>query len=679
MSALWEEPDPPQNPGSGEGFAPTLPASVQTVRFVFISATGFACCVSVDPDAAPTNPDSGKRFIILDSLPVGPGTIQLSGFPTTFATTPSGVTEMCAVDPLIGRACSTRPATPSFDSGPQPVNIRAQGDTDAGDISIDALPFLLMDALQPDPSSRVNSPVPIGFTVVDAVTGIDAESVDAALIPIGGSRRNLELTLQACRDGTATPCSPGSQFDVRGFIVTVAPQALPTGGAALELAAQNLATAPRTMELVYDFTVLPPPPTATATSMTAPPATPSPTPPTPLAPSRTPTSTFRSATPTRQPTSTPGGGSLTFARAPAFAVSRQPSFLAVGDFNRDGRDDVAVASPESKDVNILLANADGTLALGTSAAFGSFPGWIAAGHLNTDSFLDLAVADERDQGLYFLFGAANGAFGIPTLHETGQRPFGIVIGDFDRQTGNDLAVTDRDANRVTMLLNNGMPNPAFRFGGNAGVGPEPEDIVNADFNGDGALDVVTLDTGGTEVKELSVLTFSRVDAGLVVFNRTGNFTVGENPLGVAVAELNRDGRPDLVSFNRPNQGFGEIHYVLSGADGQLHLADPVIVHCPDGELNCRARAMAVGDFDDDGVSDVAVALNQAGQGLESGVIRVFLGTGDGAFRPGPIATAQSQPLAMITGDFTGDDRTDIIVTSAETNAVQVFINASPED
>jgi hypothetical protein len=111
----------------------------------------------------------------------------------------------------------------------------------------------------------------------------------------------------------------------------------------------------------------------------------------------------------------------------------------------------------------------------------------------------------------------------------------------------------------------------------------------------------------------------------------------------------------------------------------LHLADPVIVHCPDGELNCRARAMAVGDFDDDGVSDVAVALNQAGQGLESGVIRVFLGTGDGAFRPGPIATAQSQPLAMITGDFTGDDRTDIIVTSAETNAVQVFINASPED
>lgn len=671
----------PPDAGSGEGgFGSTLPASVRTVRFVFRSAAGFSCCVSLDPAEAPLDPDSSKRFMVLDSLPFGPGTIQVSGFPTAFAPAPDGVAQLCANDPDIGRVCSsTRLATPSFDSSPLSVNIKSLGDTDAGDIVIEAVPFLLIDALQPGPNTSVSNPVPMGFTVVDAITGIDHDSVAAALLPIGGSRRNLDLTLHACDDGTANPCSPGSRLNVSGFIATAGPQVLAPGRASIDISARNLASSPAVLGFEYSFTVAPVITTPTAPAL----ATPTPVTPAtqPSARTRTPTPTATSGSDTPRPaTVTPGKIPLAFIRATSFPISPEPSYIAVGDFNNDGRDDVGITSPESKELHILLGNPDGSFTPGTVARFGTFPGAIAAGDLNGDAFVDLAVADERDGGVYLMFGGPNASFTTPKLRSVGRRPVGVAIGNFDGQPGNDLAVTDRDANRVLFLLSDGKASPIFRNGGNAAVGAEPADIVTADFTGDGTLDIATLNNGGAEVKDVTILGFNRVEAGLVIFTRLANLVVGDRPLDLSVAELNSDGRPDLVMLNRPaNDGFGEVNALLSRPGGLLTQTDPFVVHCPDRNLNCRARALTVGDFDNDGVSDVALTLNQAGQGLETDVMTVLLGSGDGSFIPGPTLPTEGQPLAMAAGDITGDGFADVIVTSAQTNAVQVYVNVSGQD
>lgn len=671
VGSLWPQADSVP-PGA---FDTTLPAAVESVRYVFRSDTGFSCCVVIDPDDL-----SGNRAITLQSVPAGPATLQVSGYPTSFAGAPEGVTETCDIDPRIGRTCSrNRSSSASFDSGPRSIDVVAGGSTNAGDVPVRSVPFVLLPSLVPAQNASVNNPVPIEFTVVEAIFGVDPSTVGAALIPLGGSRRNLTVVLRACTDGTATPCSANGQLKVRGFISNADdPQVVPSGTTAVEISARNLAPTPAAMQFEYGFTVAPVVPTATpprsATPTRGTPSLPTNTPP---SRTRTPTVTAtRPATFTPSITRTPKDVSVSFVRATSFGVSQEPSHMAVGDFNRDGRDDVAVASPESKEVHILLGNPDGSFTPGTVVpSFGTFPAWIVAGDLNGDAFVDLAVADERAGGVYLMFGGANATFSTPSLRSIGRRPFAVAIGNFDRATGNDLAVTDRDANRVLILLNNGLPSPTFRNGGNAPVGAEPADIVAADFNLDGALDVATLNNGGAAVKDVTILIYNRIEGGLVVFNRVANLVVGDRPLDLLVAELNSDSRPDLVMLNRPaNDGFGEVNYLLSHADGLLTQTDPLVAHCPDRTVNCRARALAVGDFDNDGVSDVALTLNQAGQGTETDVMQIFLGSGDGAFIPGPILPTEGQPLAMATGDFTGDGLTDVIVTSAQTDSVQVYVN-----
>lgn len=673
VGTVWPQAD--SNPPGA--FDTDLPAAVESVRYVFRSDSGYSCCVVVNPDEL-----TGNRVITLQSVPAGPGTLQVSGYPTSFAGAPEGVTETCDIDPAIGRACSqNRVSSPSFDTGARNVDVEGGDSNNVGNVEVRAVPFVILSSLAPPQNGSAASPFAVGFTVVDAIYGVSSASIESALFPNGSGRRDLTTVLTACTDGTATPCSPNSQLQVSGFICSAdAVQSAPSGSTRIEIQARNLAPQPGTMDFDYGFTVGDGVPTATVPRS----ATPTVRPPTNTAVLRTATPTptrTQGATFTPSVTRTPRDVDLVFVRGTSFTLSQEPSYMAVGDFNRDNRDDIAVVSPESNEINILLGNADGSFTPGTVANFGTFPGFVAAGFINSDTFIDLAIADERAGGVFLMYGGPAGTFTAPALRQVGRRPFGVAIADFDRANGNDLVISDRDTNRVQVLLNNGAQPPVFSLGGTSQVGTEPTDIVTADFNLDNNVDVATLNGGGSAVKDVTLLYFNRVnEGGAVIFNRVANLVVGERPMDLSVAEFNRDGRPDLVMVNRPaNDGVGEIYYMLSRPDGVMTQAEPLVVHCPDRSVNCRARALTVGDFDRDGISDVAMTLNQAGQGQETDIMQVFVGTGDGGFIPGPTIPTEGQPLAMATGDFTGDGVTDIIVSSAQTDSVQVYINVSGQN
>ena len=172
------------------------------------------------------------------------------------------------------------------------------------------MPFLFNAS--PDNGDSVASPVTIRFTVADAVSGIDRNSISAELSQNNGAFVALPLTLTACDDATATPCSAGGAFKVTGFVAASAPQMLAPGSARVHVQARNLASPPSPLDLTYAFTVVPATPTATPTltptptSTNTPTATPTPTnTPTPT-PTRTPTPTATpTTTPTRTPTPTP--------------------------------------------------------------------------------------------------------------------------------------------------------------------------------------------------------------------------------------------------------------------------------------------------------------------------------------------------------------------------------------
>ena len=130
-----------------------------------------------------------------------------------------------------------------------------------------------------------------------------------------------------------------------------------------------------------------------------------------------------------------------------YATGLEPDGVAVGDFNGDGKLDVAVTNMASNNVTILLGKGDGTFTAAASPATGKSPNGIVVGDFNGDGKLDLAVANEDSNSLTILLGNGDGTFRAAASPATGATPFGLVAGDFNGDGKLDLAVTNQGQGR----------------------------------------------------------------------------------------------------------------------------------------------------------------------------------------------------------------------------------------
>ena len=164
--------------------------------------------------------------------------------------------------------------------------------------------------------------------------------------------------------------------------------------------------------------------------------------------------------------------------------------LAAGDFNGDGRVDMATAN-HSGNVSILLRNATTGFTLGSTVAVGTSPQNIAAGDFNGDSRIDLAVTNFGSDSVSLLLGQPGGTFitepGSP--YAVGDAPIGITRGDFNRDGALDLAVANSVSNSVSVLLRSGagfVPDPSSPL---ATGQLASQSIAAADYDGDGRVDL----------------------------------------------------------------------------------------------------------------------------------------------------------------------------------------------
>jgi hypothetical protein len=156
-----------------------------------------------------------------------------------------------------------------------------------------------------------------------------------------------------------------------------------------------------------------------------------------------------------------GSGLGGFNPAPGspFTVGLHPRSVTVGDFNGDGKMDLAAANAYSSDVSVLLGDGSGgfTPALGSPIAAGAGPLGIAAGDLNGDGKLDLAVADSSGPNTSVLLGDGSGGFvpatGSPFAGES--YPSSVALGDFNGDGRPDMAVPNYADNDVSIYLNQG--------------------------------------------------------------------------------------------------------------------------------------------------------------------------------------------------------------------------------
>jgi hypothetical protein len=340
-----------------------------------------------------------------------------------------------------------------------------------------------------------------------------------------------------------------------------------------------------------------------------------------------------------------------------FDAGSAPSAVAVGDFNGDGIKDLAVANYGDNNVSVLLGNGDGTFQDAVNYAAGTYPSSVAVGDFNGDGTQDLAVANASG-GVNVLLGNGDGTFQDAVNYATVDA-YSVAVGDFNGDGIKDLAVVGNDdlGGAVNVLLGKG--DGTFQTARSFAVQDLPSSVAAADFNGDGFSDLAVVDRAGVVQVLLS--------------NGNGTFqhpqawgAGGMDPSSGVVGDFNGDGIPDLAVAGLSSDGRNGIVTVLLGTgDGGFRDA-------AGGAAGLNPQSVVVGDFNGDGIPDLAVANYNFGFGTPS--VSVLLGNGDGSFQPAMTYDAGTNPFSVAVGDFNGDGSDDLAVTNFVPSDVSILLN-----
>lgn len=338
------------------------------------------------------------------------------------------------------------------------------------------------------------------------------------------------------------------------------------------------------------------------------------------------------------------------------------------------------------------------------------PEAVVANDFDGDGHLDLATAENGSDfppdegGVEVMLGDGTGNFTDFGEATAGDGPFALAAGNLDANTQTDLAVANNSSGNVSVLLGSGsgtfgaptdfpsgtrptsiiagffnadahadlavtnfidqtvsvlLGNGDGTFSGPTTypVGDGPDDVAAGDFNGDGNLDLVVANSGGGS-ETASIL----LGRGGGSFRRPTSVQVGPNPNAVAVGDFNRDGVPDLA-FSIAFFSSGGISILLGAGDGSFNAPSETQV----GE---STTSVAVADFNADSVLDIATTDREAS------AVLVLPGQGNGTFST-PLSFPADGANDVATGNFDANPLPDMVTADTSPGRLTVLLNATP--
>ncbi|HEX9005067.1 MAG TPA: putative Ig domain-containing protein, partial [Blastocatellia bacterium] len=357
-------------------------------------------------------------------------------------------------------------------------------------------------------------------------------------------------------------------------------------------------------------------------------------------------------------------GTLSFSAPTNFTVGTHPFGIAAGDFNSDGKVDLATANSGSNNVSVLLGMGNGSFqpAVPYATPLGSATG-VAISDFNSDGKLDLAVANYTGVGISILMGIGNGTFASAATYATsGGQAYKLAAGDFNNDGKPDLAVAMNNTRRVDLFLNNGLggfiPSLSYLIGESvldAGVG---------DFDHNGKLDVA-----GTATEVLGVVLNNCVECNYNLASSSQTVSAGGGTVSVNVTTTNGCGWTATsnagwitISSGASGSGNGTVQLSVAANAGPQRT----------GTITIAGQAFVVTQQD----SSCDVTVNPAS--LPAGVLGAFYnqtisaagGTAPHSFTltAGALPTGVSLSGAgVISGTPTANGTFNFIVTATDAN------------
>ncbi len=334
------------------------------------------------------------------------------------------------------------------------------------------------------------------------------------------------------------------------------------------------------------------------------------------------------------------------------AVLSNPRSIATGDFNRDGRQDLAVAAFYEGEAAVLLGNGDGTF---KPAVYYPVGGNETANSLVTVDLrgigiLDLVVTNSLNSEIEVLMGKGDGTFEQATAYPTVAKPFYIAAGDFTNNGHPGIAALSYGVGNcacIEVLPGNGdgtLGAPIFTENiGNTTA------LVSGKFNPGPNLDVAVINEPGISIF---------LGKGNGKFE-TGEFYPTDSPPGsITAASLRSNGILDLA-VGLPFDGVIAIY--LGNGDGTFTEGGTV----PGG----FASAVTIADLNGDGYPDL-IAIT----GYPTSYVTTYLGNGDGTFQAGVDYPTVGTPVFIASADFNGDHKPDLAIAEYIGNSVDTMLN-----